>query len=46
MAFNNKGAFWLQDNDNIQNPYFGPAMPTCGDLKETIQGEKKWPVTS
>ena len=40
MAFNNKGAFWLQDNDRKQNPYFGPAMPTCGELKETIPGVK------
>lgn len=40
MAFNNRGAFWLQDNDKIQNPYFGPAMPTCGELKETIPAGK------
>ena len=40
MAFDNKGAFWFQDNDKTQNPYFGPVMPSCGELQESISGGK------
>lgn len=36
MAFNNKGASWLQNNDNLRNPYFGSAMLTCGSTKATF----------
>ncbi len=38
MAFEGRGAFWLQDAEKVQNPYFGPTMPDCGELKETIPG--------
>lgn len=30
MAFNNKGADWLQQGDTVNNPYFGSAMLRCG----------------
>lgn len=30
MAFDNKGAAWLQDSDDVQNPYFGAEMYKCG----------------
>ena len=40
MAFDNKGAFWFQDTDKTQNPYFGSLMPSCGELQESISGEK------
>ncbi len=36
MAFNNKGADWLQDNDDLRNPYFGSMMLTCGEKKEVL----------
>ena len=36
MAFNNKGAYWLQESNQTQNPYFGSVMPKCGELEETI----------
>jgi Cu(I)/Ag(I) efflux system membrane fusion protein len=36
MANNNKGADWLQSSEPLQNPYFGAAMLTCGEIKETI----------
>lgn len=39
MAFDNKGAHWLQDDAKIANPYFGSAMPRCGSLAEEISGE-------
>lgn len=37
MANNNQGAFWLSNEKQIKNPYFGDAMLTCGSVKETIQ---------
>jgi membrane fusion protein, copper/silver efflux system len=30
MAFDNKGAYWFQDFEEIANPYFGDAMKRCG----------------
>jgi len=35
MAFNDRGADWLQNTDEIENPYFGSAMFRCGIIKET-----------
>lgn len=37
MANNNQGAFWLSNEKEIKNPYFGNAMLKCGGVKETIQ---------
>lgn len=31
MAFNNKGAFWVQRSGDIVNPYHGMMMLHCGD---------------
>ena len=36
MAFNNRGAHWLQNKTGIQNPYFGQAMPKCGEQTATL----------
>jgi hypothetical protein len=36
MAFNNEGAYWLSQNKEIRNPYFGDKMLKCGENKETI----------
>ncbi|MBN1550320.1 efflux RND transporter periplasmic adaptor subunit [bacterium] len=36
MAFNNRGAYWLQDSKTIANPYFGSVMYSCGELQATI----------
>lgn len=36
MAFDNKGAAWLQDSEELLNPYFGAAMLTCGEELEVI----------
>jgi len=36
MAFNNRGATWLQDTDQTQNPYFGATMPACGSIAQVI----------
>jgi hypothetical protein len=37
MANNNEGAFWLSNEKEIKNPYFGDAMLKCGSVKETLQ---------
>merc|ERR1711976_593078 len=37
MADNNKGAYWLSLEKEIRNPYYGEAMLTCGEVKETIE---------
>lgn len=37
MANNNMGAFWLSNEKQIKNPYFGDKMLKCGSVKETIQ---------
>ena len=42
MAFDNKGARWLQDNDQTSNPYFGHTMLRCGGVKEMIGAKDIW----
>lgn len=37
MAFDNKGAYWLSESEEIRNPYFGSKMLSCGSVKETIE---------
>ena len=37
MAFNNSGAYWLSDVEQIRNPYFGDKMLTCGEVKEKLK---------
>lgn len=37
MANDNEGAYWLSNEKEIKNPYFGKAMLNCGVVKETIQ---------
>lgn len=36
MAFNNKGAYWLAAETEVNNPYFGDVMLHCGSVQETI----------
>lgn len=36
MAFDNKGAFWLSESDEVKNPYFGDEMLKCGTVKEEL----------
>lgn len=37
MAFNNRGAYWYADVEEINNPYFGDKMPKCGSVEKTIK---------
>lgn len=36
MALNDKGAYWLSANEEIQNPYFGDKMLKCGSTEEVF----------
>ncbi len=36
MAFDGKGAYWISETKEIQNPYMGDKMPTCGEIKEEL----------
>ena len=36
MAFDNKGAYWLSNTQDIYNPYFGEEMRFCGEVKEKL----------
>jgi Cu(I)/Ag(I) efflux system membrane fusion protein len=36
MAFNDKGAFWLSDESEIKNPYFGKKMMECGEVIDSL----------
>lgn len=36
MAFGSKGAHWIQLGDVVDNPYYGSAMRTCGEIQTTI----------
>lgn len=39
MAFDNEGAYWISNSEEIRNPYFGDAMLTCGEVIEIINIE-------
>ncbi len=36
MAFGSKGAHWIQPGDIVDNPYYGNAMRTCGEIQKSI----------
>jgi len=37
MAFDNKGASWVSESEEIKNPYFGDEMLECGEVKEELK---------
>lgn len=37
MAFGNTGADWLSESQEVQNPYFGDAMMTCGTVTSVVK---------
>ncbi|MHC4166057.1 MAG: efflux RND transporter periplasmic adaptor subunit [Planctomycetota bacterium] len=41
MAFDDKGADWLQLDEDILNPYFGASMLKCGEVKKVISNQTK-----
>ncbi len=36
MAFDNRGAQWVQQDEPIANPYYGAGMLRCGEFKATV----------
>lgn len=36
MAFNNKGAYWMSNERDIRNPYFGSEMLNCGTVQDSL----------
>ena len=36
MAMGSKGAHWVQQGDVVDNSYYGDAMRTCGEIKNTV----------
>ncbi|SDR67919.1 membrane fusion protein, Cu(I)/Ag(I) efflux system [Gillisia sp. Hel1_33_143] len=40
MANNNKGAFWLSADQEIQNPFMAADMRSCGEVKQEITSNK------
>jgi hypothetical protein len=43
MAFDNRGAWWIQRGRDTRNPYFGSDMLRCYDLQERLSGEEDPP---
>jgi len=41
MALDDKGAFWLSEKEEINNPYFGDKMLRCGEVKKKIRTKSK-----
>ena len=37
MAFDNRGAYWLSNEEEIRNPYFGDQMLHCGSVEDEIE---------
>lgn len=44
MAFNNAGAFWLSQQEEIKNPYFGSKMLNCGETQDVLDFGGNAPV--
>jgi hypothetical protein len=40
MAFNNKGAYWMSNEKEIKNPYFGNEMLNCGSVEDSLDYSK------
>jgi len=36
MAHNDRGGYWLSNEKEIRNPYFGNMMLKCGEVRDTI----------
>ncbi|HEY1025575.1 MAG TPA: hypothetical protein VGE26_10450, partial [Sphingobacteriaceae bacterium] len=37
MAYDGNGAYWLANESDIRNPYYGDEMLECGEVKEEIK---------
>lgn len=41
MAFDKKGAYWLSNEREIKNPYFGTQMLNCGSVEDSLDYSSK-----
>lgn len=41
MAFDDEGAYWLSESEEIRNPYFGASMLNCGEVTTTYRKGQK-----
>ena len=41
MAFDNKGAYWISNERQIKNPYFGDKMLECGSIEDSLDYSQK-----
>ncbi len=39
MALDNRGAYWISEEEEIRNPYFGDKMLRCGEVKDTYTAQ-------
>lgn len=46
MAFDSRGAEWIQASDDVDNAYFGSAMRTCGTIRSTVEPGEYLSTTS
>lgn len=46
MAFDNRGAEWIQSAETVENSYFGNAMRTCGSISDTVEPDAFLPAES
>lgn len=46
MAFDNRGAQWVQAEEAVGNPYYGAAMLRCGDFEATVLPGERLAATS
>jgi membrane fusion protein, copper/silver efflux system len=44
MAFDDKGAYWLSEAEEILNPYFGDYMLRCGEITKRISSIDSYKV--
>jgi Cu(I)/Ag(I) efflux system membrane fusion protein len=41
MAFDGRGATWLQTTPEVSNPYFGDVMPKCGEVTRVLSAPRE-----
>ena len=46
MAFDNRGAEWVQSAEEVENSYFGHAMRTCGSVRDSVEPNAFLPAES
>ncbi|HUT78732.1 MAG TPA: efflux RND transporter periplasmic adaptor subunit [Polyangia bacterium] len=44
MAFGSRGADWIQQGTDIDNPYFGASMRTCGEVRHSVAPGSRLPL--